>query len=67
MPKPKVYPDTEGSVYQAWCPMWGFFDVRWAASYVSPDNNGKRYDTDLDVYVQGDLDEKTFLCVGVFA
>lgn len=67
MPKPKVYPDTEGSVYQAWCPMWGFFDVRWAASYVPPDNNGKRYDTDLDIYVQGDLDEKTFLCVGVFA
>lgn len=67
MPKPKVYPDTEGSVYQAWCPMWGFFDIRWAAAYTPSDNNDKRYDTDLDVYVQGDLDEKTFLCVGVFA
>lgn len=66
MQKPKVYPDTEGSIYQAWCPMWGFFDVRWAAEYEPPNNNGKRYDTDLDVYVQGDLDEKTFLCVGVF-
>ena len=56
MPKPKLYPDTEGSVYAAWCPQWGQFDIRWAAEYKPPNNNGKHYDTDLDI--QLDLDEQ---------
>ena len=58
MPKPKVYPDTEGSIYQAWCPMWGFFDIRWAAEYTPPDSNSRRYDTDMDVFKQEDLDRR---------
>ena len=57
----KTYPDTEGSVYQAWCPMWGTFDIRWAAAYTPPDNDGRRYDTDMDVFKQKDLDQK-YLC-----
>ena len=56
--KKKVLPDTEGSVYQAWCPMWGFFDVRCAAAYTPPDNNSRRYDTDMDVFKQQDLDRR---------
>lgn len=60
--KNKVLPDTEGSVYQAWCPMWGFFDIRWAAAYTPPDSNSRRYDTDMDVFKQKDLDQK-YLCV----
>ena len=55
----KTYPDTEGSVYQAWCPMWGTFDIRWAAAYTPAD--GRRYDTDIDVFKQKDLDQK-YLC-----
>lgn len=58
MAKSKVYPDTEGSIYQAWCPMWGFFDIRWAETYSSPDSNSRRYDTDMDIFKQKDLDQK---------
>ena len=56
MLKPKLYPDTEGSVYAAWCPQWGQFDVRWAAEYAPEPERKPRYDTDLDV--QLDLDEQ---------
>lgn len=62
MAKSKVYPDTEGSIYQAWCPMWGFYDVRWAASCTLSDSDSRRYDTDMDVFKQKDLDQK-YLCV----
>lgn len=61
MKNSKIYPDTEGSIYQAWCPMWGTYDIRWAASYT-PDRDSRRYDTDMDVFQQKDLDQK-YLCV----
>ena len=62
MKNSKIYPDTEGSIYQAWCPMWGFFDIRWAVNYTPSESDSRRYDTDADVFKQKDLDQK-YLCV----
>ena len=60
MPKnsPKIFPDTEGSVYAAWCPQWGKFDIRWAAAYTPKPDRQSRYDTDLDILL--DIDEQYY-------
>ena len=42
--------------------MWGTFDIRWAEAYTPPDRYGRRYDTDIDIFKQKDLDQK-YLCV----
>jgi len=57
MPKPKIFPDTEGSGYAAWCPQWGTFDIRWAAEYESRAKKS-RFDTDLDLLL--DLDQQYY-------
>ena len=56
--KQQMLPDTEGSVYAAWCSHLGQFDVRWAAEYEPTPEHPPRYDTDLDV--QLDLDEQYY-------
>ena len=61
MPKKKwekIMPDTEGSVYAAWCPMFGQFDIRWAAQYEPKPTHRSRYDTDLDI--QLDIDKQYY-------
>lgn len=49
---------TEGSVYQAWCPMFGQFDIRWAAELppFGKRNTDEVFDKDLDY----DLDEDIY-------
>lgn len=63
---PLLRDDTEGSVYAAWSPMFGKFDVRQMELFTS-DNSKPTYDTDLDVYAQGDAYEKAFICATIFA
>lgn len=60
MPKPRILPETEESVYQAWQPNLGRFDVRWA-SELPPFGkvvSNRNYDKDLDLYSQSDIDNK---------
>lgn len=60
MPKPKLLPETEGSVYQAWQPHLGRYDIRWA-SELPPFGRTvtqKNFDMDIDVYRQLDLDNR---------
>ena len=58
MPKPRLLPETEESIYQAWQPHLGHFDVRWASELPPFGRNIVRvsYDTDLDEFLQKDLD-----------
>lgn len=67
MPKkvPLLRDDTEGSVYAAWSPMFGQFDVRQMELFTSKEQR-PTYDLDLDVYAQGDAYEKAFICASVF-
>lgn len=60
MSKPKLLPETEGSVYQAWQPHLGHFDIRWASELppfgrTVTQNN---FDMDIDLYNQLDIDNK---------
>ena len=52
---PLLRDDTEGSVYAAWSPMFGTFDVRQMALFITQERK-PTYDIDLDVYAQMDLD-----------
>lgn len=63
---PLLRDDTEGSVYAAWSPMFGKFDVRQMELFTS-DEKHPTYDLDLDVYAQGDAYEKAFICTTIFA
>ena len=63
---PLLRNDTEGSVYAAWSPMFGQFDVRQMELFTTEEHR-PTYDTDLDVYAQGDAYEKAFICTTVFA
>lgn len=58
MPKPRLLPETEESIYQAWQPHLGHFDVRWASELPPFGRSIVRvsYDTDLDEFLQKDLD-----------
>ena len=58
--------DTEGSVYAAWSPMFGKFDVRQMELFTTEEHR-PTYDMDLDLYAQGDAYEKAFICASVFA
>ena len=58
--------DTEGSVYAAWSPMFGKFDVRQMELFTTEEHI-LTYDMDLDIYAQGDAYEKAFVCASVFA
>lgn len=62
---PLLRDDTEGSVYAAWNPMFGQFDVR-QMEFFTTEEPTPTYDTDLDVYAQGDAYEKAFICATVF-
>ena len=57
---PLLRDDTEGSVYAAWSPMFGQFDVRQMELFTTEDRK-PTYDTDLDVYMQMDLDQRSFI------
>ena len=60
MSKPKLLPETEESIYQAWQPHLGHFDIRWA-SELPPFGRTveqKNFDVDIDVYHQLDLDQR---------
>lgn len=59
---PLLRDDTEGSVYAAWSPMFGQFDVRQMELFTTEERKST-YDTDLDVYAQMDLDKKEYLCL----
>ena len=60
MPKkvPLLRDDTEGSVYAAWSPMFGQFDVRQMELFTTEERK-PTYDTDLDIYMQMDLDQRS--------
>ena len=55
---PLLRDDTEGSVYAAWSPMFGKFDVRQMELFTTEERK-PTYDTDLDVYIQMDLDQRS--------
>jgi len=57
---PLLRDDTEGSVYAAWSPMFGKFDVRQMELFTTEERK-PTYDTDLDVYAQMDLDQRSFI------
>lgn len=57
---PLLRDDTEGSVYAAWSPMFGQFDVRQMELFTTEERK-PTYDTDLDVYMQMDLDQRSFI------
>ena len=57
---PLLRDDTEGSVYAAWSPMFGQFDVRQMELFTTEERK-PTYDTDLDVYVQTDLDQRSII------
>lgn len=63
MPKPRLIPETEESVYQAWQPHLGKFDIRWACELppFGKTITQTTYDLDLDVYKQRDIDNKYFI------
>ena len=63
---PLLRDDTEGSVYAAWSPILGQFDIRQMELFATQEHR-PTYDTDLDVYAQGDAYEKAFICTTVFA
>lgn len=60
MPKPRLLPETEESVYQAWQPHLGRFDIRWACELppFGKVNTKKTFDMDIDLYNQLDLDKR---------
>lgn len=64
MPKkvPLLRDDTEGSVYAAWSPMFGQFDVRQMELFTTEERK-PTYDIDLDIYMQMDLDKKECVCL----
>lgn len=59
---PLLRDDTEGSVYAAWSPMFGQFDVRQMELFTTEECK-PTYDTDLDVYMQMDLDQRSMICL----
>ena len=60
MPKPRLLPETEESVYQAWQPHLGRFDIRWACELppFGKVSTKKTFDMDIDLYNQSDLDKR---------